>query len=102
MKFMVGEKVRVVASRNTGEVYQVEDKTIYKIDIETNKEVKIHTLRYLIKVKNEHGYSSNQWFEEGLLEQDIELVDEESVNKVLIDIALNNRDYEMVKRLTKQ
>lgn len=102
MKYVIGEKVRVIATKNVGTIREVEDKTLYKTNKETNKEEAKRIIRYLVNVKNYYGAMSDQWIEEEKLEQEIILMDEQSVDKVLIDVALFSGNFEMAKSLSRK
>ncbi len=95
MKFSVGERVKIVVRDVVGEVMQTEYRHMIHKGSETIWK------RYYVK-PSDSKYS--QWFNEEDLTVTYEMSKEslEQVNKVLIDVNLSLRNFDMVKRLQEE
>lgn len=91
MRYNLGDTVKVKNKNYTGEIVQIESKRIISVNdmIEFNK--------YLVKAEN----MMHKWHFENELEYDLQLDSdmEEEIRKLLIDVNLKNRNFEMVKML---
>lgn len=95
MKFSVDERVIIKADNVLGTVIQTE----YKITrINDNEEI---TKRYYI---SKDGYYYSKWYEEDELEATYHLPDHviKEINKLLIDVHLKERNFDIVKQLVKE